>query len=197
METLNTTEIIKKLQKEERQVFTLADFARLFDIERTNTLYKKTQRLEEKGLIKRLTKGKYFFSFKKPNEFVIANFLYQPSYISLESALSFHGIITGFPYQISSMTIKKPKTFSFEGKEYQYSQISQSLFWGYEKKEDFLIADKEKALIDFLYLAFKGLRQPDYDEFDLSALSKKKLEEYFIKITNQRFLSSLKRQKLL
>jgi len=67
------------------------------------------ERLTKKGIIKRLTKRKYLFTFLESDDFQIANFLYTPSYISLESALSFYGIITQFPYQITSITPKKNK----------------------------------------------------------------------------------------
>lgn len=196
METFNKTEIIKRLQRQNFSLFTLSDFARLFAINNKNTLYKKIQRLEKEGIVKRLIKGKYLFLLQKANEFMIANFLYQPSYISLESALSLYGIITGFPYKITSITTKKSKTFVIDEKEYQYSQINKSLFWGYEKKEDFLIAEKEKALIDYLYLVFKGLRTLDVDEFELSSINKKKLKEYFKKIANKDFSNFLKKQKI-
>jgi predicted transcriptional regulator of viral defense system len=188
METSGKIEIIRRLQEEGLALFTLTDFARLFSVESRNTLYKKIQRLEKEGIIQKIIKGKYLFLFQKPNEFAIANFLYRPSYISLESALSFYGIITGFPYQITSVTTKKTKTFVFAEKEYQYTQISQSLFWGYEKKENFLLAEKEKSLLDFLYLAFKGLRNIDPKELDLAEIDRKKLGGYFQMSRNPAFL---------
>ena len=52
--------------------------------------------------------------FSSTNDFLLANFLYQPSYISLESALSFFGIVTGFAYQITSLTTKKTNTLKTE-----------------------------------------------------------------------------------
>lgn len=183
--------IIKKLQQKEISLFTLTDFARIFNINNQNTLYKKIQRLEKKDIIRKLIKGRYLFTFKKPNEYKIANFLYQPSYISLESALSFYGIITAFPYQISSITIKKTKLYAFDNKSFSYSQIAKSLFWGYEKKENFLIAVKEKALLDYLYLVFKGQRILHKKSLDLSEIDKKKLKNYFKIIKNKQFLKFL------
>jgi len=175
----STIEIVKKIQEKELSLFTLTDLSRLFAIDSRNSLYKMIQRLEQKGVIKKIIKGKYIFCFARPNEFAIANFLYRPSYISLESALSFYGIISGFPYQVTSMTTRKTRSFVFEEKEYRYAQVKQSLFWGFEKKENFLLADKEKSLLDFLYLAFKGLRDLDLKELDLSEINWRKLENYF------------------
>jgi len=180
-------EITKVLQKENLALFSLDDFKKIFKIAKRNTLYKKIQRLEEKKIIKRLAKGKYLFLFQKPHDFLMANFLYQPSYISLESALSLYGIISGMSYQITSLTPKKTKTIVIDVKEYVYRQIKSSLFWGYEKKQEFLIADKEKAFLDYLYFAFKGLRQKDLSEFDLSSLDKKRIKNYFNKIKDKNF----------
>lgn len=196
MERYSTIEIIKLLQEKDLSLFTLADFGRLFKINNPNTIYKKIQRLQEKGIVKKLIKGKYLFVFNKPDDFLIANFLYQPSYISLESALSFYGLITGFPYQITSITTRKSKKFLIDGREFSYSQINNQLFWGYEKKENFLIADQEKALFDFFYFAAKGLRRIDNDELDLSSIDKNRLGEYLTRGTNRKTLKLAQKLKI-
>lgn len=192
METYSTTDIIKILKEKQITLFSLGDFDRLFNVNNKNTLYKKIQRLEEKKLIQKLVKGKYLFFLNRVNDFSIANYLYQPSYISLESALSFYGIITGFSYKILSISTKKSRSFTINQKEYQYSQIIQNLYWGYEKKEDFLIADPEKALLDYIYFSLKGLRSLDWEEFDLTAINKQKLIMYAKRFRNNKLLSIIK-----
>lgn len=185
METYSQTDIIKILRNEQTSLFTLTDFGRLFNIANQQTLYKKIQRLEKEKIIQKLINGKYRFLFGTINDFTLANFLYQPSYLSLESALSFHGIITGFPYQKTSITIKKTRNFKVDGKDFQYSQISQKLFWGYEKKENFLMANKEKSLLDYIYFGLKGLRNLSFDEFDLTGINKQKLAIYAKRFNNK------------
>lgn len=194
MGTYTQIEIIKTLKEKQITLFSLGDFERLFNIHNRQTLYKKIQRLEKQGLIKKLIKGKYLFTFNPSNDFTIANYLYQPSYISLESALSFYGIIAGFSYQIFSLTPKKSRIFTIDGKDYIYSQIKQSLFWGYEKKEDFLIAEPEKALLDYLYFSLKGLRTIDWDEIDLKEIAKKKIAFYAKLFRNNKLLSIIKQK---
>lgn len=196
MERYSTTEIIKLLQEKDLSFFTLADFGRLFKVDKLGTTYKKIQRLEKKGIVKKLIKGKYLFVLNQPNDFLIANFLCPPSYISLESALSFYGLITGFPYQITSITTKKSKSFLIDEKEFRYSQININLFWGFEKKEDFLIAKKEKAFFDFLYFASKGLRKIDVDDLDFTSINKKTLKEYLARGANQKMLKLAKELKI-
>src|SRR3989338_10301229 len=105
MET-STPEIIKILREKNISLFSLADFGRLFKISNQQTLYKKIKRLEKNGFAEKLVKGKYLFSFGEASDYKIANYLYSPSYISLESALSFYGIITGFTYMVTSIAVK-------------------------------------------------------------------------------------------
>jgi len=177
MET-STPEMIKILREKNISLFSLADFGRLFNISNRQTLYKKIQRLEKKGFAEKLTKGKYLFSFGQAGDFEIANYLYSPSYISLESALSFYGIITGFPYLVTSITVKKPRTIRCRSKEFVYSQILPEFYFGMEKDKGFLMADAEKALLDYIYFGNKGLRNKDFDEMDFSVIDKKKLKMY-------------------
>lgn len=171
MGTLSTTKTIRLLYSKEIPLFSLNELGSIFGIENRQTLYKKVQRLEKNEILKKFIKGKYLFLLKPTGDFTIANFLYQPSYVSMESALSFYSIITGFPYQITSITIKKPKEFTVDKKGYSYSRISASLFWGWEKKEDFLIATPEKALLDYAYFAQRGLRSLDWEEIDTTGLN--------------------------
>lgn len=188
METYTATSIIKILKERNLSLFTLNDFSRIFGIKNTNTLYKKVERLKTKGIITQLVKGKYSFVLFPPSDYAVANFLYQPSYISCETALSFYGIITGFPYQITSVTPKRARNFVSENKEFDYSQISSRLFWGYEKKEDFLVAEKEKALLDYLYLGTKGLKSLELDEIETGEIDKKKFLLYAKKFKNKKIL---------
>lgn len=193
MKTYALPEIIITLKKQNISLFTISDFARLFSLKNNNTLYKKIQRLEKQKIIKKIINGKYLFSISHPDEFAIAHFIMNPSYISLESALSFYGIMTGFSYSITSITTRPPKTVAIEKKEYSYSHINPSLFWGYEKNSQFLIADKEKALLDYIYFSLKGLRTMlDFDEIDTTQIDKVRLSEYAHRWGDRRIIKIIK-----
>lgn len=185
MQSYSATDIIKTLKANNICFFTLADFAKLFNLENSQTLYKKIARLEKKQIIQKLVKGKYRFLLAQCPDFELAGFLYPPSYISLESALSFHSLITSFPYQITSMTTRTTKTIGVNDQEFRYSRLAPSLFWGYEKKENFLLAEPEKALLDYIYLGTKGLRRLSFDEMDFSSLEPAKLADYTDKFSNR------------
>jgi predicted transcriptional regulator of viral defense system len=189
---LNHAKIIEKLRQKEFSLFTASDFKKIFQIKKENTAYKILERLTKKGIIKRLTKRKYLFTFLESDDFQIANFLYPPSYISLESALSFYGITTQFPYQITSVTPKKTKIIKTLNKEFSYSHLKPDLFFGYEKKDKFLIALPEKALFDYLYLCSKGLRSFEKDDFDLKIINKKKFLSLLKKTKQEKLIKLLK-----
>lgn len=191
MQSYSTTDIIKTLQSREITLFTLSDFAKIFTIDNQQTLYKKIARLEQNQIITKLIKGKYRFLLAYTSDFLIANFLYSPSYVSLESALSFHSIITGFTYQISSVTPRPSYTIEVKGQEFKYSHLAPHLFWGYQKQANFLLADPEKALLDYIYLGTKGLRHLVFDEMDLTCLDHAKLAEYAQKFHNRQVTAIL------
>ena len=183
MESLSISQIIKKLSFKNIPLFTLNELGGILGTDNRQTLYKRIQRLTKSDLLQKLIKGKYLFTLKDTNNFTMSNFLYQPSYISMQSALSFHNIITGFSYQITGITIKKSKNFVINEKDFSYSQIDPKLFWGFEKKEDFLIAKPEKALLDSIYFSAKGIINLDWDEIDITNLDKKLLLEWARKYT--------------
>ena len=104
MEAISKDKAIKILHQKRISFFNIADAKKIFGKEKENTLYKLLQRLEKNEVIKRIIRGKYQFLFRETNDFELANFLVNPSYISLESALSFYGILPQFPYTITSVT---------------------------------------------------------------------------------------------
>lgn len=119
------------------------------------------QRLSEwqkKGYIKKIAKGHYAFSDIQINEsvlFIIANRLYAPSYISLEMALSFYGIIPESVYTVTSITSRRTKNLKTDIGQFSYTSIKPDLFFGYRLesfgKNNFMIAEPEKAILDFFY----------------------------------------------
>ena len=67
------------------------------------------------GEVLRLKPGLYCLSDdyreSQPHPFVIAGMLHSPSHVSLESALSFHGLIPEAVYQVTSVTIRRSRWF--------------------------------------------------------------------------------------
>ena len=118
---------------------------------------------QKKGYILRLRKGWYCFrEFTQVPEFsfLVANNLYAPSYISHQEALLFYGLMPEHIVDSTSISTKKTETFTILGKVYKYYSIHPKLFFGYVLKNmtvngltrSFMIAEKEKAILDLLYV---------------------------------------------
>jgi predicted transcriptional regulator of viral defense system len=114
---------------------------------------------QQKGYIKKIVKGHYVFADLTIDEnilFEIANRLYAPSYVSLESALSYYQIIPEAVYGITSVSTRRTYSFLTPCGEFHYRTLKPSFFFGYEittfDSKSFKIGDLEKALIDFFYL---------------------------------------------
>ncbi len=136
------------------------------------------RRLLEANVLTKLERGKYLVNGAGVHEFAIANFLYQPSYVSFESALNYHGVLPQIAYEITSATTKKPVEKIVEDRCYRYNRIKKSLFWGYKKGDGFLVANAEKALLDLTYLASKGYGRIHPDDLVMERVSRKRMREY-------------------
>jgi len=178
METLNLAIQTKKIYNSKLYLFTLKTINDVLDIKKERNLYRIIDKLIKAGVLIRIEKNKYFLKETKIGDFALANFLYKDSYISFESALNFYGILSQFPYEITSGTTRKSIKKVFEGKMFTYAKIKKGLFFGYQKIEDYLIAYPEKALLDQLYLKSKGLKNISLDECDFSILKIKRFKEY-------------------
>lgn len=193
MESYKRAELVKKIYDSQLVLFTTSMLKTLLEIKKGNTFLVVLRDLVESGILKRLEKGKYLLSDKPLDNFVLANFLYQPSFVSLETALNFYGILSQFPYEVTSVTLKKKKEKIIDKKVFLYLHLKPSLYWGYQKKEGFLIAEPEKAVLDQLYFVSCGWRRINFDELDFNQMNKKKLFIYAKRFPKtRRFLKSFK-----
>ena len=181
MAIYNLAAITQKLHNSGMSLFTIKSLKDILNVKRESSLFNLLFRLAQSKVLTRLERGKYVLAGKNISDFSMANFLYMPSYVSLESALNFYGILSQFPYETTSITPKKPKKKIIANKTFSYAHIKKSLFWGYEKKDGCLIALPEKALLDQIYLASKGLKSISLDEYNFSLINRTKTENYLKK----------------
>lgn len=122
---------------------------------------KITQLLERETII-RVKKGLYIVGEKYCSHLIskeiLANLIYGPSYISLEYALSFWGLIPERVEIVTSITTQKSKEFATTLGVFRYTSIPIKkysigvILQPNTLENSFLIACKEKAVIDMLYL---------------------------------------------
>lgn len=150
---------------------------------------------QKKDYIKKVIKGYYIFSDAKLDEialFAIANRIYSPSYISLESALRYYDIIPEGVFSITSISTRNSYEFATSITKFKYRKESPALFFGYRIIQKgnckVKIATAEKALLDYFYLnSGFSANQDDIEElrFNLSLLSELLDKEELIKQLNR------------
>ncbi len=120
-------------------------------------------RWQKKGYIIKLRNTWYCFkefADQHDSSFLIANQIYAPSYISHQQAMMFYGMIPEHIVASTSVTTKKTASFEIMGRTYKYYSVKEELFFGYRLidvninglKRSIMMADREKAMLDLLYL---------------------------------------------
>ena len=119
----------------------------------------KAKRLEDAGVIIRLKQGLYLASQDVSgvmiNEYLVANHLHGPSYVSMQTALRYYGLIPEHVVETISMTPRSAKTFSNKVGHFRYVHCPDSYFpigvtTLLDGKASFMMATPEKALCDLL-----------------------------------------------
>jgi hypothetical protein len=117
----------------------------------------KVSKLESKGLVVRIKRDLYVVSQKVHNQKIsselVANQLYEPSYVSLESALAYYGLIPERLSSIRSVCMKPCKRYETPIGRFEYVRVHEKYYSVGVKQvaignSQLLIATPEKALCD-------------------------------------------------
>jgi hypothetical protein len=199
---LKPLQVRETLLDKQVRTFTTRDFENIFRTSPTKAKYfLETQTYE--GLLTRLKKGIYALKTDLPSAEEIANSLYKPSYISFDYALAYYGFIPEMPYTITSATTKPTRDFVANNRGFSFFTIKPEAYTGYRlikttrrtslKGEDlyfsemksnaevgaFLMAEPEKALVDYLYFVSLGKKMLNDRLFiEPGAIEERKLFEY-------------------
>jgi len=161
---------INELRKKAKDypLFRLEDIFKWFPQAKRSTTLNQLRDWSKLGYLQGLKRGVYKLSdFEIEEPFILANFIYGPSYISLETALNYYSLIPDIPFQVTSITTLKTNNFDLQDYgAFSYSHIKPDLFFGYEtvrgeKQYSYNIALPEKALFDYLYLNSKRMKLSD------------------------------------
>ena len=145
------------------------------------------------GKIIQLRRGLYVLAnpYRKvqPHPFLLANSIKRASYVSLQSALSFHGMIPENVPVVTSVTTARPETVITGEGAFSFKHVKKSLFKGYcrmevDDRQFVFIATPEKSLLDLIYLTpdahtmeyLRELRLQNFERLDLNVL-KESVEE--------------------
>lgn len=144
--------------------------------------HNKIQELERKNILTSVKRGLYVLGpaidGARPSLFLLANHIYGPSYVSLESALAHWGLIPEQVVSVASMTTGLAKTFRTELGLFRYIKLRLPYYsFGLrmeqiEPQQTVLMASPEKALCDLIIeragVLLRSIRQTrDFLEEDL------------------------------
>lgn len=153
-------------------------------------------RWRKRGLLLQLRRGLYLFGKAErkvePSRMYLAGQLYQPSYVSLEYALSRYGLIPERVADVTSVSTRKTASFVNDFGTFTYQTVRPAAFRGFVSEKDeaglpYFIAEPEKAVADFVYLNLGRITAGEAERTllesfrfqDLGSLRKKKLAAYF------------------
>lgn len=157
----------------------------------------KITKLLASGAIIRIKKGLYCFGEGLRKEPIsreqVANLIHGPSYVSLDYALSYHGLIPERVEVVTSVTTRRSRNFETPLGSFSYRMLHEAAYATGAILETmgettFLIATPEKALVDKVWAdrRFTGNRVSDFgvyllddlriDEAALSRLIESRLE---------------------
>jgi predicted transcriptional regulator of viral defense system len=195
VKNLNLIKVQKLLKEKNLEIFSPQDFQRLFKVTRFSAS-KFIHQYTKKNFFSKIKNGLYCLSSLNPSSFELANKIYEPSYISLETALAFYGIIPETTYSISSISCKATRSFTALDKKFNYHRIKKELFTGYffkkQADEKFLIAEPEKAFFDYIYFTIRNKRNIN-DRLNFKKLKKAKVEKWQKLFNNQKINDLIKK----
>jgi len=159
-------------------------------------------RMVKKGELIRLKNGFYLIAEKirsGSNTIIpyeqVANLLYGPSYVSLEWALSFYGMIPERVHTITNMTLGRNKEYHTPIGDFVYHRLSPksySLGITQMKTPDFvggfLMATPEKALADLVFITCKGM---DKSQLKQELLESKRIDREYLLQMNKPLLTAI------
>lgn len=159
-------------------------------------------RWQRKGYIQRLRNRWYVFNDEKSNEnieWLAANLIYTPSYISLHTALSWYNLIPEMVVTTTSVTTRKTTKFFTPLGNFDYHRIKPELFgFGYTLEDmaalrsesnnsrKIMVATPQKAILDFFYINNFYSSEKDMEDLRLN-------DTELVKIVNKEFYQYLAR----
>lgn len=146
-------EVYTRLKELALPTFRTSDAARFLGIS-TVSVAKLLSRLAKQNSIVKIKHALWAFP-EKVDRLALPTYLSAPfpAYVSLQSALYFHGLIDQIPSVVYAVTIGRTKRFETPLGDVSLHRIDPRFFFAYTTnvENDVRIATMEKALIDYLY----------------------------------------------
>jgi predicted transcriptional regulator of viral defense system len=146
---------LAKIEELGNPLFETKDVAALLQVRESNAT-KIASRLAKEGVILKLSRGKWALQ-RRLNPLAVPEHLTAPypAYISLQSGLYLHGMISHIPAVIYAISLGRPRRYETPLGTYSIHHVNAEFFFGFEldRSGHFKIALPEKALVDLLYFS--------------------------------------------
>jgi predicted transcriptional regulator of viral defense system len=168
----------------QKKIFRTVDFATMLNRDMSSVRV-ELSRLVARNMLTRASKGLYLNPYNPPTQEELAMILRSPAYISMESALARHGILSQSPFTMTLITTGSTGTVDAMNTRFEYHHLQSLWFTGYKRIGTCDLAEPEKALCDLVYLRYRRTRefskdrmQSLLDDMDLNELHKTPLRRY-------------------
>ena len=196
MKTYDLSELTNKLLNSKVNLVDKKSLGLILGVDNERNLYLIILKLIQSDWLVKIERNRYKINNQKIHDFELANFIYQPSYVSFESALNYWGILSQFPFETTSATLKNSKLKKNNDKNFSFTKIDKKYYFGFIKVDNFLIASREKALFDQIYLWHKGLKQLNWDEYDLTKVNLIDLKKMLAILNIAKKLDFIKKRRI-
>jgi hypothetical protein len=165
-------------------VYSTADLGVLLDRSHPSRLTEAIRGLVREGILLRVRRGLYADRLSGYQPQIVGQRWLSPSYLSMETALDRHRLcetgITVYTYVTTRLIARRQDASrTLEGHRFVYRHVAAHLFFGYQSRDGILLADPEKAVLDFLYFIYKkqgSVLAPD--DIDFARLSPQRFQRY-------------------
>lgn len=148
---------------------------------------RQLSRWVQAGRVIQLRRGLYTlaipYQHTPPHPFLVANMLQPGSYVSLQSALAYYGLIPEYVGQTMSLTNQRPARWRNQLGDFRFQHLAAHLLFGYQQvsltsEQNAFVALPEKALLDLVHLTpdgdnpeyLAGMRLQNLESLDLKRL---------------------------
>lgn len=150
---MNQLDALAKLQGLGQRFFETKDVAALLNAEESSATMIAT-RLTRAGFIIKLARGKWAFR-RGLNALAVPEHLTAPfpSYVSLQSALYYHGIVSQIPAVTYAVSVGRTRRYDTPVGTFSIHHANPEFFFGFDldRSGESKIALPEKALVDLFY----------------------------------------------
>ena len=166
---------LQRLRVGSKLVLTVDDVARMLAIRPASaTVF--CHRAVKTGELLRLQRNRYMLRerwehLSREERWRVANLLQVPSYISLTTALAYHGLTTQVqPAYVESIAVSRSQVIEIGGTVFRYVKIAPALYFGFLRRESVFVATPEKALADCAYLSSLHRYHLDWSSLETSRI---------------------------